>query len=140
MSSAVPARTDRPAASGPSPDAVTTEPKALNKMLGSDRPMAWLIMRVSSVPEAPTSVPATMSSVLSRVNPEAATARPVKALSREMSTGVSAPPMGSTKIAPRASDRISTITSTVVLAVTTVTTSRATMARPMAALMGCWAG
>ena len=62
--------------------------------------MAWLIMRVSRVPDAPTSVPATMSSVLLRVKPEAATARPVKELSREMSTGTSAPPMGSTKMAP----------------------------------------
>ena len=102
--------------------------------------MAWLIIRVSSVPDAPTRVPATMSRVLSRVKPDAATARPVKALSREMSTGVSAPPMGSTKIAPSASDSTSTMTSTVVLAVTTVTTSRATMATPMAALMGCWPG
>ena len=85
--------------------------------------MAWLIIRVSSVPDAPTSVPATMSSVLLRVKPDAATARPVKALSREMSTGVSAPPMGRTKIAPSTSDRTNTMTSTVVLAVTTVTTS-----------------
>ena len=101
MSSAVPGRTDRPSASPPRPPvAVTTEPKALKRMLGSDRPMAWLIMRVSSMPEAPTRVPATMSRVLSSVNPDAATARPVKAFSREMSTGVSAPPMGSTKIAP----------------------------------------
>ena len=109
MSSAVPARTDRPSASAPSPEAVTTEPKALNRMLGSDRPMAWLIIRVSSVPEAPTSVPATISSVLLRVKPDAATARPVKAFNSEMSTGVSAPPMGRTKIAPRTSDRTNTI-------------------------------
>ncbi len=102
--------------------------------------MAWLIIRVSNVPDAPTSVPATMSSVLLRVKPDAATAKPVKAFNREMSTGVSAPPMGSTKIAPRTSDSTSTMTSTVVLAVTTVTTSRATMASPMAALIGCWAG
>ncbi len=45
-----------------------------------------------------------------------------------MSTGVSAPPMGSTKMTPRTSDSTSTTTSTAVLAVTTVTTSRATMA------------
>jgi len=93
--------------------------------------MAWLIIRVSRVPEAPTNVPATMSSVLLSVNPDAATARPVKAFKSEMSTGVSAPPMGSTKMAPSASDSTSTMTSTVVLAVTTVTTSRATMATPM---------
>ncbi len=102
--------------------------------------MAWLIIRVSRVPEAPTNVPATMSRVLLRVNPDAATARPVKAFNNEMSTGVSAPPMGRTKIAPRTSDSTNTITSTVVLAVTTVTTSSATMAIPMTALIGCWAG
>ena len=140
MSSAVPERTDRPSASALAPDAVTTEPKALKRMLGNDRPMAWLIIRVSSVPEAPTSVPATMSKVLFKVKPEAATARPVKALSSEMSTGVSAPPMGSTKMAPNTSDSTSTTTSTVVLAVTTVTTSSATMAIPMPALIGCWPG
>ena len=49
--------------------------------------MAWLIIRVSRVPDAPTSVPATMSRSLSRVKPDAATARPVKELSSEMSTG-----------------------------------------------------
>ncbi len=139
MSSAVPERTERPSISGPVP-AVMTDPKALKRMLGSERPMAWLIMRVSSVPEAPTSVPATMSSVLSSVKPDAATARPVNALSSEMSTGVSAPPMGRTKIAPRTRDSTSTTTSTGVLAVTTVTTTRARMASPMAALMGCWPG
>ena len=65
MSSAVPARTDRPSGSGPSaPVAVTTEPKALKRMLASDRPMAWLIIRVSRVPDAPTRVPATMSRLL----------------------------------------------------------------------------
>jgi len=53
----------------------------------------------------PTSVPATMSRLLSRVKPDAATARPVKELSNEMSTGTSAPPMGSTKMIPMASDR-----------------------------------
>ena len=80
------------------PVAVTTEPNALNKMFGSDRPIALLINRVSRMPDAPTSVPATMSRLLSRVKPDAATARPVKELSSEISTGTSAPPIGRTKI------------------------------------------
>ena len=73
-------------------------------MLASDRPMALLIIRVSRMPEAPTRVPAMISRLLSSVKPEAATARPVKELSSEMSTGTSAPPMGRTKMTPRTSD------------------------------------
>ena len=61
MSSAVPVRTDRPASPSSPPVAVITEPKALKRMLGSERPMAVLIIRVSRMPEAPTSVPATIS-------------------------------------------------------------------------------
>ena len=103
MSSAVPARTERPSAPSVAPLAVTTEPNALNKMLGSERPMATLIIRVSSMPDAPTRVPATTSTLELSVNPDAATARPVKELSSEMSTGTSAPPIGSTKITPSTS-------------------------------------
>ena len=43
------------------PLAVTTEPKAEKRMFGSDLPIAELIIRVSSVPDAPTRVPATTS-------------------------------------------------------------------------------
>ncbi len=63
--------------------------------------MAELIKRVRMMPEAPTSVPATISRSLSSTKPEAATARPVNEFSSEMRTGTSAPPMGSTKITPR---------------------------------------
>ena len=80
-----------------------TEPKALKRMLGSDRPIAELMSRVRMMPEAPTSVPATISRALSSTNPEAATASPVNEFRREMSTGTSAPPMGNTKITPSTS-------------------------------------
>ena len=65
--------------------------------------MALLIRRVKMMPEAPTRVPATISSALSSTNPDAATASPVNEFSSEMSTGTSAPPMGSTKITPSTS-------------------------------------
>ena len=65
--------------------------------------MACDISSVSNVPEAPTRVPATIRAKLSRMKPEAATARPVKALSSEITTGMSAPPMGSTKATPSTS-------------------------------------
>ncbi len=66
-------------------------------MFGSDRPIALLIIRVRSVPLAPTRVPATTSTTECSTKPLAATARPVKELRSEMSTGTSAPPIGSTK-------------------------------------------
>ena len=62
--------------------------------------MAELISRVRMIPEAPTSVPATIRRSLSSTNPDAATARPVNEFNNEISTGTSAPPMGSTKITP----------------------------------------
>ena len=65
--------------------------------------MASLIILVSSPPEAPTSVPAMTRMTLSSTKPSAATAKPVKLFSNEMSTGVSAPPTGKTTPAPRAS-------------------------------------
>ena len=87
MSSAVPERTERPVASSVAPEAVTTEPKALKRMFGSERPIAELIMRVRSMPEAPTRVPATMRRWLLRVKPEAATATPVTEFSSAESWG-----------------------------------------------------
>ena len=65
--------------------------------------MAALMSRVRIMPEAPTSVPATMRRALSRTKPDAATARPVNELSSEISTGTSAPPMGRVKMTPSAS-------------------------------------
>ena len=105
MSSGVDDRTDRSVSPSAPPVAVTTEPNALNRMFGSDRPIALLINRVSRMPDAPTSVPATMSRLLSSVKPDAATARPVNEFSSEISTGTSAPPIGRTKITPRTNAR-----------------------------------
>ena len=102
--------------------------------------MAWLIIRVSRMPDAPTRVPATMSRLLSRVKPEAATAKPVNELSSEISTGTSAPPMGRTKMTPRTSESRSTTTSNAVLAVTMVASRTARMASPTPALIGCCPG
>ena len=65
--------------------------------------MALAISSVSIVPEAPTSMPATMSTVESSTKPVADAARPVNALSREITTGMSAPPIGSTNMTPNSS-------------------------------------
>jgi hypothetical protein len=58
---------------------------------------------VSSVPEAPTSVPPMISAVLLSTKPVEAAASPVNALSSEITTGMSAPPIGSTKRNPKTS-------------------------------------
>ena len=102
--------------------------------------MAFDIIRVSRMPEAPTRVPAMISRLLSRVKPDAATASPVKEFSSEISTGTSAPPMGRTKIIPSTSDSTAVITISVTLPVNKVARARATMATPNSPLMTCWAG
>src|SRR2546423_668735 len=58
--------------------------------------MPSLIFLVNIVPEAPTSVPATIKAKLLSAKPLAATARLVHALSSEITSGISAPPIGKT--------------------------------------------
>ena len=70
-------------------------------MFATDRFIAVAISRVRIVPEEPTSVPATISATLSRAKPAAAAESPVKAFRSEITTGMSAPPIGSTTRLPR---------------------------------------
>ena len=55
------------------------------------------------MPEAPTSVPPMMSAALSRTKPVEAAARPVNAFRNEITTGMSAPPIGRTSMTPKTS-------------------------------------
>ncbi len=55
---------------------------------------------MSSVPDAPTSIPLTISTFECRTNPVAAAASPVNAFRSEITTGMSAPPIGSTNTTP----------------------------------------
>ncbi len=65
------------------------------------------------MPDAPTSIPLTISTLLCRTKPVAAAASPVNAFSSEMTTGMSAPPIGSTNSTPnKSAPQISAITST----------------------------
>ena len=59
--------------------------------------MALHIRMVSNVPAAPTKIPPVSITLLSYKKPPQAAATPVKELSREITTGISAPPMGRTK-------------------------------------------
>ena len=69
-------------------------------MLAIERFMASAICIVRIEPEAPTSMPATIRATLSSASPAAAADRPVKAFSSEITTGMSAPPIGSTTMLP----------------------------------------
>ena len=102
--------------------------------------MAALMSLVSKIPEAPTSVPATINRFDPSVKPDAATARPVKALSREMSTGTSAPPIGSTKATPRTKASASSTHKSTVDPLTRIVTMSTSAAAPKTALMICWPG
>ena len=63
-----------------------------------ERFIALPINSVSRVPEAPTSAPATIRTLLCSTKPVAEAASPVKALSSEITTGMSAPPIGRTNM------------------------------------------
>ncbi len=89
------------AAAVPAP--ACTLPKAPKRTLPIERFIARPISSVSSVPDAPTSAPLTISTFDCSSKPVAAAARPVKAFRSEITTGMSAPPIGSTKRTPKTS-------------------------------------
>ena len=62
--------------------------------------MALAMRFVRIEPEAPTSMPATIIAMLLRAIPVIAADRPVKAFRSEITTGMSAPPIGSTIMLP----------------------------------------
>jgi hypothetical protein len=71
--------------------------------LPSERFIAFAINCVSSVPAEPTTVPAMIIAALFSTKPSKATASPVNALYKDMTTGMSAPPMGSVMLTPSTS-------------------------------------
>ena len=89
------ARRPSAAATAPAPP-----PKPPKKTLAIERFIASAICLVRIEPDAPTSMPATISAVLSSATPAAAALRPVNAFRVEMTTGMSAPPIGSTAMTP----------------------------------------
>ena len=101
-SSAVAERTEPFAAAVAAPPAVTW-PNAPKRTFAMERFIARLISIVSSVPDAPTSMPLTISTLFESSNPVAAAASPVKAFRSEITTGMSAPPIGSTNRTPKSS-------------------------------------
>ena len=126
-SSAVVARTVRPSSARACPTPVCTCPNAPKSTFAIERFIAFAISSVSSVPEAPTSIPATMRTVESSTKPVAEAARPVNAFRSEITTGMSAPPIGSTNITPKTSARRMSAT------IAHCSSSPATIATPSAA-------
>ena len=80
-------------------------------MLASDRFIASAISLVRMPPDAPTRAPATIRAQFPMTNPAIATAVPVNAFSSEITTGMSAPPIGSTISTPNASAASTTMSS-----------------------------
>ena len=93
----------RPSSAPPGPAiAAVAPPKPPSSTEAIERFMALAIWSVRIVPLAPTSMPATIKAVLSSATPAAAALSPVKAFRVEMTTGMSAPPIGSTASTPSA--------------------------------------
>ena len=141
-SSAVVERTVPSVAAAAPPAPAVTWPNAPKRTFAIERFIARPIISVSSVPEAPTSMPLTMSTLFSSSNPVAAAARPVQAFSSEITTGMSAPPIGSTNM--HAEDeraaRSSPTAATGVRRPTTIATAAARQAPMTSALTAFWPG
>jgi len=69
-------------------------------MLLIDRFIALAIITVRIRPLAPTNEPATIKTLLNNNNPAKAAAIPEKELSKDITTGISPPPIGKTKPMP----------------------------------------
>ncbi len=89
--------------------AVTGAPKPPRNTLATERFMALHMMSVRIMPLAPTKAPATISRLFCTINPEAQAAMPEYEFNRQITTGMSAPPIGITNMIPRASARADTI-------------------------------
>src|SRR5215470_10806738 len=98
-------------APGSAATAVSPVPNPPTMMLPMERFMASAISLVKIPPDAPTRAPAMISAQLPITNPAMATAVPVNAFSSEITTGMSAPPIGMTIDIPNASDATITIQS-----------------------------
>ena len=90
-------------------------PKPPTMMLRIDRFIASAISLVRMPPDAPTSAPAMISAQFPMTKPAIATAVPVNAFSSEITTGMSAPPIGITIDTPKISAATMTMTSSTML-------------------------
>ena len=135
MERTVPSCSPAPTAPGVTPP----PPNPPATMFGIERFMASAIRPVRIDPEAPTIIPATISAGLLRATPVAPVASPVKAFRSEITTGMSAPPMGSTIELPSSAAATSSPMMRIALCEpATMTTASAMAAAKSAKLTTCW--
>ena len=116
-------------------------PKAPNTTFAIERFIAAPIIRVSIMPEAPTSAPEMIRALLCSTKPVAAAARPVNEFSSEITTGMSAPPIAITMITPSSSDSTMASASTPSLWLPTYCeAARPSTARNSTAFTSFWPG
>ncbi len=101
-SSAEALRTER--SSWPPAAAACSWPNAPKSTFVNERFIAFDMFTERMNPEAPSSAPATISSLLSIANPIAAAESPAYEFSSEITVGMSAPPIGMIIITPNASE------------------------------------
>ena len=68
--------------------------------------MDFAIIRVKTRPDAPTKHPATIKAVFNKRTPAKAAAMPDNEFNNEMTTGISPPPIGTTKANPANNEAI----------------------------------
>ncbi len=90
-----------PLAAAPPPTLAPNPPKST---LASERFIALHMMLVRISPLAPTSDPATISTLLPKIKPAALAAMPEYAFKSAITIGISAPPMGIVSVTPKTSD------------------------------------
>ena len=101
--------------------------------------MARHMICVKISPEAPTSDPAIISTLLSSTKPVAAAASPEHELSKAITTGISAPPIGNTSNKPN-SEATPTIAQKASGSPNTNQAPKPTLPRTSTPLKSCWPG
>ena len=130
-------------ANAPAPEAPSTAPpppKPPAMIAGIERFIATAIRFVRIEPDAPTIMPATISAGLFSATPVAAADSPVAAFSIEITTGISAPPIGSTMALPSSAAHSSMrMKISCECEPATMITPSAIAIAASAKLTGCWA-
>ena len=92
-----------------SPEPPETSPPTAPKItFWSERFIPLHIICVRINPDAPTNAPLIIRALFMRTNPVAAAAIPEYELSNEITTGISAPPIGMVSVTPKTAAAIST--------------------------------
>ena len=120
--------------------ALLLSPKPENRTLPSERFIALAISCVSSVPAEPTTMPAMIIAAFCSTKPSNATARPVRALYSEITTGMSAPPIGSVIVTPStsASTKNAVTTAGLVFMPVAISAPSTTATARISILKNCW--